>query len=409
MERHYIDIKGGKFMRPFDFEELKPFKISPITKGYFNILNLSKKAYLFSSSKECYLVVWHSWDCRQESKTIDDIAIKNIKIIKESVENTMYLNPTWGSKEDFIIDMNGIDNFMFSRSINFKDSTIRTIAIQLGILDETKSYLRIGASGAAPTNQHPGGEVFECQMLTGLFAEGIGLSVSGYLMPPQYQYSNSISLSIDNQNLLEDRTIYSHTAWLKKSNLHNSSLHFSILAQANNINLLDLIAEIMKQLGNKAYAIQICIVNNDKRNVTVRGRVLKHPPQIPFKQVQEATEIAVEKEFLLPLKAKLYAVGTYYDRYEPEWEIFTGGHKYERRGHYHATIVNTNAQLLHKTFHLRELLISKLMPVEVILTPINNVYRIYPTHKKGKDVVCNSTNKPISNLIYELNKYYDGN
>ena len=392
-----------------NYNELKPLKIKPIVKEPFVVKKYAENVFLFLSQEKDYIIVKHDFKMVNDSYSIDNVHVKGGYIETKNFDENLALSSNFGGDNDFIVDMNGIDNFIFAKSMVFNDSTIRTMILQLGLLDENKSYLRIGVSGSRSRKGHPGGEVFEYQVLSGNFAEGITKSVSGYLSPPELQYSRSIPLSIDGQYLLDERIVYSHTAWLEKLNKPiGKSIHFKIHSNNDKNNLLDLLNSIMEQLGYLAYSIQMCIVNSSIDNkIIVKGRVLKHMPKKPFNEVQEATDIAVEKEFELPTKSKLYILGTQYDRYEPEWGKFTNGHKYERRGHYHGTIVNIGSENpLHQTFHLREIWLGKNTCAEIVLNPINNVYRIYPVHKNKEKLICDSTGKNVVQLIDELNSYY---
>ena len=99
---------------------------------------------------------------------------------------------------------------------------------------------------------------------------------------------------------------------------------------------------------------------------------------------------------------KMYGVGTNYSRYEPEWKAFTGGRQYERRGHIHAMIEGNHSCCKHEVFHLRDVFISPLSKLNIVLTPIDDVYRIYPIYKKDNNYYCKSTNKNINLLINEI-------
>lgn len=391
-----------------NFNELKPIKVKPITKDIFEIKKYEKNVFHVFNDENAYVVIKRI--NKQENQTINCKFIELFNLDEININDAEFQNNI-GTSEDFIIDMNGIDNFIFAESLVFYDSTIREIALKLGLLCEDSTYIRVGVSGAQKNNEHPGGEVFEYQILSGTFAEGISKSTSGYLTEPHFNFSKSIPLTSDLQNLLEERIVYSHTAWLKKLNKPcGNSYHFSFPFKNNNANLLDALYEMMEILEHYSYSIQICIdTSKFTGNVRIKGRVLKHMPSKPLTTIKDAENIAIEKEFILPKNSKLYVVGTKYKRYEPEWESFTNGHIYEKRGHYHGTIVNTkNTDNIHQTFHVREIVLSNNSFAEVILTPINNVYRIYPVYKNNGQLVCKSTKKTINDLIREIKQYDKG-
>ena len=87
-------------------------------------------------------------------------------------------------------------------------------------------------------------------------------------------------------------------------------------------------------------------------------------------------------------------------RYEPEWTEFTNGHQYERRGHIHATIVgNTSNNKVHEVFHLRDIYLSRNTNIQLVLTPISTVYRIYQVYKKENQYYTKSCDKNIDDII----------
>jgi len=313
------------------------------------------------------------------------------------------LNAMYGDKDSIIVDMNGIDNFRFAKALEFRDDIIRKIVLKLNILQKNSQYLRFGCSGADESPWHPGGEVFEEMLLSSDDGSGIAQSVSGYI-PKDEEYSKSIPLyDKDKIHLNEERIVYSHTAWLKHCKLEDStSIYMQIYPNYDNIDLLDLIIDIAKQLHLQAYAIQINISKDkiDNNNIQVNGRVLKHKPKRAFNVLQEATEIGLEKQFNISPNSEFYGVGTHYLRYEPEWTEFTNGHQYERRGHIHATIVgNTSNNKVHEVFHLRDIYLSRNTNIQLVLTPISTVYRIYQVYKKENQYYTKSCDKNIDDII----------
>ena len=317
------------------------------------------------------------------------------------------LEINYGNDNSIIVDMNGIDNFRFAKSEVFNDYVIRKIVKKMKLLDETKKYLRIGASGARECDFHPGGEVFEYSVINGKDLSGISQNVSGYL-PKNECYSKSISLyDKDKISLREERIVYSHTAWLEECNKEtNVGILLNIKIKEGKKSLLDIINDIAKELNLICFSIQIFVRPLVSNDTEVVGRVLKKMPEKAFKDIPEVVEISYEKKFELEDTECLYGMGTKYERYEPEWTEFTNGGKYERRGHIHATIITTQEtkNKKHETFHLRDIFVSNNSNIEVLLTPINTIYRIYPIHKENNEYICDASGKDIKSVIEEIQK-----
>lgn len=317
------------------------------------------------------------------------------------------LEINYGNDNSIIVDMNGIDNFRFAKSEVFNDYVIRKIVKKMKLLDETKKYLRTGASGARECDFHPGGEVFEYSVINGKDLSGISQNVSGYL-PKNECYSKSISLyDKDKISLREERIVYSHTAWLEECNKEtNVGILLNIKIKEGKKSLLDIINDIAKELNLICFSIQIFVRPLVSNDTEVVGRVLKKMPEKAFKDIPEVVEISYEKKFELEDTECLYGMGTKYERYEPEWTEFTNGGKYERRGHIHATIITTQEtkNKKHETFHLRDIFVSNNSNIEVLLTPINTIYRIYPIHKENSEYICDASGKDIKSVIEEIQK-----
>ena len=235
--------------------------------------------------------------------------------------------------------------------------------------------------------------------------EGLSQNVSGYL-PKNECYSKSIPLfEDDKKTLIEERIVYSHTAWIKKGNLTDSkSIYINVQAKKSKESLLDILNQVANELGVNCFSIQIFVKSQRENDTEVNGRVLKHMPEKPFKDIPEVVEISYEKRFRLEQSDEMYGMGTKYERYEPEWTEFTNGGKYERRGHIHGTIISKieTKNKKHETFNLRDVFISPTSDVEIILTPIDTVYRIYPIHMENNVYVCDASKKKIDNLINNI-------
>lgn len=347
-----------------------------------------------------------NFNINDEQKEQDiDVILKKVKDIESDNLNTNY-----GNSNSIIVDMNGIDNFRFAKSEVFNDYTIRKIVKKMKLLNKSKEYLRIGASGSRESDFHPGGEVFEYSLINGQGLDGLSQNVSGYL-PKNECYSKSISLyDKDKISLREERIVYSHTAWLEKCDrASNSSIYLDIKVKDGKISLLDVINEIAKNINLDCFSIQMYVKPLVPNETEVIGRVLKKMPEKAFKDIPDVVQISFEKKFILENSDCLYGMGTKYERYEPEWTEFTNGGKYERRGHIHATILSTQKtkNKKHETFHLRDIFVSRDTKTEIILTPINTIYRIYPIHKDDNKFICDASGKNIDEVIkgiYEFDK-----
>ena len=270
----------------------------------------------------------------------------------------------------FIVDFNGIDNFIASKSLIFNDYDVRELVIKHLNLVEGK-FKRFGASGSRPSEKHPGGEVVELQTIDVKNKTGCAGSVSGYLDMSNNEYSKAISLSEDGLTLREERTVYSHTIWIPEN---SKPIIVRVQSNIKGLSLLSVILEECKKM--KIHACGISVAIDGMKTLGIKGRVLKNIPIQPFKELQEATDIAVEKEFLMPKCSTFLMYGTLYNRFEPEWREFTKGRQYEKRGHYHAKINGDYLENVHEVFHVRDVFLNKEQCVEISIYPASKTYRI---------------------------------
>lgn len=317
--------------------------------------------------------------------------------INISAEKTIRSRISFGGENSFIVDMQGIKNFINASFLDFKDYYIRTILTGSGMM-KGKNYLRIGVSGAPNTGKHPGGEVFEEQLVNGRNGGGISGSYSGYLLDEE-GYSKGISLSIDG-TMIEDRMVYSHTAYLEES-ANSRTIYKRILCE-DNLELVEYVKLLAEQEGLEAFASQMFLKANDDEGIRIKGRVLKRRPQKAFKYLYEATEIGNIKEFQLNSGQQLMIAGTFYNRKDADWFDFTNGREYERRGHYHVRILNDCTEAQHEVFHLRELRVINKATVHLLITPIEHILKITPIAKTSNTYKCPVTGKSIEKLINEF-------
>lgn len=149
------------------------------------------------------------------------------------------------------------------------------------------------------------------------------------------------------------------------------------------------------------YKIHSSVLAQDFNNV--KGRVLKRKPKKKFSGLEDATEIGNEKKFKLEKGQKLLVVGTYYNRKDADWFDFTKGREYEKKGHYHARMLQGCSDFQHEVFHLRELSIPKNTVVPFIITPISQIIKITPVEEKDGVYFCSVTGKSLNTLIEEFN------
>ena len=299
---------------------------------------------------------------------------------------------------NFIIDMNGIDNFITSKELVFLDSDIREMAL-LHLYLHDKKIFRFGAAGARWSPSHPGGEVVEIQEIDYLKNTGKARSVSGYLSSYRNEESQGIILSKDGASLLEERAIYSHTAWIE-NHPNNVPMRMIITSKRENESVLSLIYEFCKNIKLDAAGIYAKL--DDNKGIKINGRILKNIPQKAFNHLQEATDIAVEKEYIIPVNFEMKIYGTIYKRYEPEWEKFTNGREYEKRGHYHAIISSKESGEINEVFHVREITIERGISIMVELYPINAAYRIYPLEYQDGYYYIASSHKEVRSFADEF-------
>lgn len=200
-----------------------------------------------------------------------------------------------------------------------------------------------------------------------------------------------------------------HTAFLKECSIKESTnIYFKVVPSEDDVSLLDIIEEITNLFGILSCGIQIYVKSKGLKNheTKVKGRVLRHLPKRPFEILQDATDIGLEQLFKLTKSSQLYGVGTKYRRCEPEWEEFTGGREYERRGHIHATVVGKSDISRHEVFHLRDCFVSPDSEIELVISPADTVYKIFSLYEKDGKYYSIATDKDVDEVIEKIRKYY---
>ncbi len=371
-----------------NFEQRASTNRAPSSSS-FTILSFPTQSYL--ARRYCYPFDT-SRDCYAEMCTTPQVSAELPSPLREHAR--------FGGADSFIADMQGITSLLYGRAIAFHDVVVRQILKALSYFSSDTHYLRIGASGARPQGDNPGGEVLEYSIINGNDGGGISGTVSGYLTSESEFSLGRLLADSSSSRLLDERTVYSHTAFLSASNITDSqNVYFLIEPKSATTNVLDKIAAITKSLHFQAYAIQILADNGDGLPVEVVGRVLKQIPPNGFRTVQHAKDSASEQRFPLSSGQQVLGYGTKYPRNEPEWEQFSG-HEYERRGHIHACIQGTvRCEQQHEVFHLRDLFVSPGNRCHVVVTPVEQVVRIDPVHLAESQVLSVATNRPITSSI----------
>ncbi|WP_405513220.1 hypothetical protein [Streptomyces canus] len=308
----------------------------------------------------------------------------------------------YGGPDSFIVDMQGIDAFLFARAKYFRDEAARQAALALGVVREDRTYLRVGAAGAPPTADHPGGEVLEHSLLRGPDLGGASRTSSGYL-PDGHEFSAAAPLrTAASPGLLDLRSVYSHTAFLPEvasaAGTDGTSGHLLRLAGVpGGLNALDAVSDYARAHGIRCYAVRMFVsVADESDPPVVVGRVLRRIPRRRLRTVQEATDIASEQVFRLRPGQELHCFGTHYPRRSVDWEEFRGGKPYEPRGHIHMALRGIGAAAhQHAVSHLRELYVTPGTKCDVVLTPVSEVVRVEPIVRRGNRLVSGCSGRTV--------------
>lgn len=383
-------------------------RINPIDKNVkLKIAILNNNAYLATVNNKRYYVT--TTELRYHVKKLLHIDIfNNNKHNLYPIADTTHIHRLlqkhlcYGGVDSFIVDMQGINSFLYAKSMVFHDYVVRAILISLHYLTPSIKYLRLGASGSRSKDYHPGGEVLEYSLINGTDGSGISQTQSGYL-PKKSLFSKKTLLNeLDNRTLRDERTIYSHSVWLTPATqFPNNNLCFGIEAIKDNIDILELIDSLVKTQGIEAYSIQIVVApeKNSKTLPVIVGRVLKHLPHSPIKTVQEAGDIASEQTFKLYPNQSAVFFGTNYHRIQKDWEDFRGGKPYEAKGHIHGAIITNNTRDdQHSLFHLRNMYLSPDTKCHIIITPIKRIVAIEPVIVRNYQIISKANRKIITSM-----------
>ncbi|MER5931763.1 hypothetical protein [Streptomyces sp. NPDC002054] len=359
----------------------------------------SGKRLLFGTEQGRYLAVRSRWNERIVPQPSAPPSVR-LTAPEELADDPLHdAHLRYGGPESFSVDLQGIDAFLFARAKYFQDATARQTVIALGMAKPDTRYLRVGAAGAPPTGDHPGGEVLEHSLLGGPHLTGESFTASGYL-PPGGEFSVATPLTVPTSpQLLERRSVYSHTAFLPQTDGPAPGSHLLRLeGSPDGLNALDAVKEFVSVNRIDSYAVRIFVrVTDADRPPRIIGRVLRRIPHRRLTHVQQATDIASEQEFTLLPGQELHCYGTYWPRRSVDWEKLRGGKPYEPRGHIHMEVRGQSAgPRQHGISHLRDLFVTPGTECLVLINPIRDVVRIEPVVQRGRNLMSRCSGRPVA-------------
>ncbi|MFK0256050.1 hypothetical protein [Streptomyces sp. NPDC090445] len=360
----------------------------------------SGKRLLFGTGQGCYLAARSVWN---EQTNPRPSALPSVRIVAagELADDPLRdAHLRYGGPDSFSVDLQGIDAFLFARAKYFRDETARQAVIALGMAKPDTRYLRVGAAGAPPTDDHPGGEVLEHSLLAGPHLSGESSTASGHL-PQGGDFSVAIPLTVPpSPRLLERRSVYLHTAFLPQTDgpAAPGSHLLRLEGSPDGLNALDAVKAFVSVNRIDSYAVRIFVrVTDADRPPRIIGRVLRRIPHRRLTHVQQATDIASEQEFHLLPGQELHCYGTYWPRRSVDWEALRGGKPYEPRGHIHMEVRGLPAgPRQHAISHLRELFVTPGTECLALINPIRDVVRIEPVVQRGEKLMSRCSGRPVA-------------
>ncbi|MFF5488102.1 hypothetical protein [Streptomyces virginiae] len=374
-------------------------------------LDTEKTRLLFTSPDGGrYLAQRHRWNVRavRHSDPTEGLKLLDSRDLEGDSLSAGHL--PFGGPGSFTLDMQGIDAFLFARAKYFSDMTARQSVVALGLVHPRARYLRVGAAGAPSSDTHPGGEVLEHSLLHGPRLAGESYTASGYL-PEGGEHSRARGLHPTSESagrlmnspfLLERRSVYSHTAFLPEiGELPASARLLCLEGRRGGLKALDCIHDFTRAHGIDSYAVRLFVrVADPSDPPRVVGRVLRRIPRRRLRTVQEATDIASEREFTLAPGQELHCYGTYWPRRSPDWEALRKGKPYEPRGHIHMEVRGAPVgPLQHAISHLRELYVTEGTQCFALINPVDDVVRIEPVVQRGNVLLSRCSNRPVLNDV----------
>jgi hypothetical protein len=357
------------------------------------------KRLLFGTEQGRYLAVRSTWNERIRPRPSASPSVRLMAPEELGDDPLQEAHLRYGGPDSFSVDLQGIDAFLFARAKYFQDATARQTVIALGMAKPEACYLRVGAAGAPPTGDHPGGEVLEHSLLGGPHLSGESFTASGYL-PPGSEFSKATPLTVPiSPQLLERRSVYSHTAFLPQTDgAAPGSLLLRLGGSPDGLNALDAVNEFVSLNRIDSFAVRIFVrVTDAARPPRIIGRVLRRIPHRRLTHVQQATDIASEQQFTLLPGQELHCYGTHWPRRSVDWEKLRGGKPYEPRGHIHMEVRGQPAgPRQHGISHLRELFVTPGTECLALINPIRDVVRIEPVVQQGKKLMSRCSGRPVA-------------
>lgn len=297
-----------------------------------------------------------------------------------------------------IIDFLGIDSLVGGRHRHFRDEVARKVALEL-MGNPAGWYHRYGVAGLGGHPSHPGGEVVEWNALNAATGAGRSRSHAGHLAADG-SAGNAWLAGPGASESVERRSDYSQTIWSPMVPERHSEARAFRVRPLREISLLDVLAELASRLGLEAFGARLIIeADASCRRSHLLGRVLKSEPVPVWRNLDDARDSAVERRVALEGGEKVLALGTYFPRVEPDWEAISSGRPYERRGHFHASLLRPHSPVSArrlKTFHLRDAFLCDDAVATVEIIPASQAVRVHRVELEGDLVLSKSTRRSLS-------------
>jgi hypothetical protein len=392
-ESKSLSAAGGQTFSPEGLGE--PFQVPSIRNNpRTEVKAIDESRILTRVMGHDYVVSRHHFTHGRKSKKYENSELR--LSAPDQMHSAIARHLPWSHDRAVIVDFQGIGTLLNRRALVFSDKIARTLPFSLGLLDRRDIHLRIGVAGARPSPTNPGGEVVECSWIRGWDLGGYSYSRAGHL-PPGTHFSEVTRLSrAGRKELREERTVYSHTAWLGPCANHPSDAPriLKFVPQADGRSLLDALMVWSQESNVRAFAAQIAAWAPQGQGLTIKGRVLRQFPKQKVAAENEMQTLGCEQIFNLDTAQVAYFFGTYWPRVEPDWEDLTG-RPYERRGHFHGFLSGRSSRQQHQGFHVRDVFVSAGVQCEVLITPARVALRAEPVSLAGGVITSRATGKTI--------------
>ena len=109
-----------------------PLKVKDVDVADVNISEYDKNSWLLEVDNEYYMAVKRKFNNNVTSTKVIELENAYCNVLKP--DDNLKLNVQYGDKDATIVDMHGIDNFRFAKSLVFNDSTVRKIILKFFLL-----------------------------------------------------------------------------------------------------------------------------------------------------------------------------------------------------------------------------------------------------------------------------------